>query len=216
MMRKETLRYYFSVEGQTEKWYFEWLEKQINNSQQATMKVKFIVKNIKNPLKYVKTMNVVSQTPITHVFDFEESAKESDFQTTLGYMRAAERKTKKVKYHLGYTNLCFELWIILHKKKYMISQSSKNNYLKEINSLFNESFESLLEYKNENNFKKILNKLTLNDVMNAVKNAKNLELQNEKNGYASISFKKYRYRCHNPSLNLHECIEKVLMDAEIL
>ena len=28
--RKQTKKYYFSVEGETEKWYLEWLQKQIN------------------------------------------------------------------------------------------------------------------------------------------------------------------------------------------
>lgn len=30
--RKQTKKYYFSVEGETEKWYLEWLQKQINDS----------------------------------------------------------------------------------------------------------------------------------------------------------------------------------------
>ena len=30
-MRKETKKYYFSVEGETEKWYLEWLENTINS-----------------------------------------------------------------------------------------------------------------------------------------------------------------------------------------
>ena len=31
MMRKETKKYYFSVEGETEKWYLDWLQKTINS-----------------------------------------------------------------------------------------------------------------------------------------------------------------------------------------
>ena len=31
MSRKECRKYYFSVEGETEKWYLKWLESQINS-----------------------------------------------------------------------------------------------------------------------------------------------------------------------------------------
>jgi len=36
--RKSTLKYYFSVEGETEQWYLEWLQEQINNAPEAACK----------------------------------------------------------------------------------------------------------------------------------------------------------------------------------
>lgn len=39
--RKSTLNYYFSVEGETEQWYLEWLQEQINNAPEAACKVAF-------------------------------------------------------------------------------------------------------------------------------------------------------------------------------
>lgn len=51
MKRKECRKYYFSVEGETEKWYLEWLQKQINNSDKAEYKVKIISKIINRPNK---------------------------------------------------------------------------------------------------------------------------------------------------------------------
>ena len=39
--RKSTLKYYFSVEGETEQWYLEWLQDQINNAPEAVSKVSF-------------------------------------------------------------------------------------------------------------------------------------------------------------------------------
>ena len=39
--RKSTLKYYFSVEGETEQWYLEWLQEQINNAPEAACKVSF-------------------------------------------------------------------------------------------------------------------------------------------------------------------------------
>ena len=31
-VRKRKIQYYFSVEGETEKWYLEWLQRQINST----------------------------------------------------------------------------------------------------------------------------------------------------------------------------------------
>lgn len=36
---KETKKYTFTVEGETEKWYFDWLAKQINTSDNTAYKV---------------------------------------------------------------------------------------------------------------------------------------------------------------------------------
>ena len=39
--RIQTLTYYFSVEGETEKSYLDWLEQQINSQDNTKFKVKF-------------------------------------------------------------------------------------------------------------------------------------------------------------------------------
>lgn len=43
MNRKLRKNYYFSVEGETEKWYLKWLENQINNNENSLFKVNFTV-----------------------------------------------------------------------------------------------------------------------------------------------------------------------------
>lgn len=41
--RKSILKYYFSVEGDTEQWYLEWLQNQINNASNAAKKSLLII-----------------------------------------------------------------------------------------------------------------------------------------------------------------------------
>ena len=41
---RQTKQYYFSVEGYNEKWYFEHLEKLINQSDEAVFNAKFYIK----------------------------------------------------------------------------------------------------------------------------------------------------------------------------
>ena len=89
--RRQADKYWFSVEGETEKWYLEWLRSAINADPRATRKVAFDVKVEKNPLKRAKSLNVVGKAEVWHVFDLED---ESDLhvrqtQDTLKRMRDA-------------------------------------------------------------------------------------------------------------------------------
>lgn len=52
--RKQILTYYFSVEGETEKWYPDWLEAQINLQEETKFKVKFKAEVQKDPVSYAK------------------------------------------------------------------------------------------------------------------------------------------------------------------
>ena len=51
IMRKVTNNYYLSVEGETEKWYFNHLQNLINNSDKASHKVIFNIKISKSITK---------------------------------------------------------------------------------------------------------------------------------------------------------------------
>ena len=53
-MRKLNQTYYFSVEGQTERCYLQWLQKTINAAPDTKYTVKLNVKVEKNPVSYPK------------------------------------------------------------------------------------------------------------------------------------------------------------------
>ena len=87
------------------------------------------------------------------------------------------------------------------------------NYLEPINKAYKEDFQSLDDYKKENNFKKhILEKLTLNDVCSAIKRAKIITNTNKVN-YKEQQNKGYRYYKENPSLSICDHIQKILKDC---
>ena len=64
--RKPTIKYYFSVEGETEHWYLKWLQDVINNTEEAACKVSIECPVSKNPLKHVKSMTVTRRIDIYH------------------------------------------------------------------------------------------------------------------------------------------------------
>lgn len=110
-MRKENRIYYFSVEGETEKWYLDWLQDRVNAEQAAQYTVKLNSKIQKDPIARVKALTILGKTEIIHVFDreSEEPAHVQQFQTTLDRMKAAQNMGKSIKYKLGYSNFTFEL-----------------------------------------------------------------------------------------------------------
>lgn len=210
---KETKKYVFTVEGETEEWYLNWLRDKINGQENTKYKVSFKVKVEQHPLSYAKTVNAKSDPKITHVCDIESNEKVyvDKFKDILSEMKEAKIQ-KKVKYDLGYTNFSFELWIILHKQSCNGQLTDRSKYLKYINSIFEEKFESLEQYKEEANFKRCLSKLNIKDVINAIKRADFIMSQNEINGKKITEYKGYSYYVDNPSLNISNCIKGILLE----
>ena len=66
-----TIKYYFSVEGETERWYLMWLKDRINEWEQSCFQVVIDCKIEKDPLRCAKKMIITSQTEIWHLSDYE-------------------------------------------------------------------------------------------------------------------------------------------------
>ena len=215
MNRKLRKNYYFSVEGETEKWYLKWLENQINSKDNASFKVNFTVYVQKEPARAAKRITSVDNIEVVHVFDFEEPQNEEAFKKTLSSMKKAAKMKKVKKYNLGYSNYSFDLWIILHKSNTGIKRNHRSDYLSDINRCFNTHFESMARYKEETNFKGLLNSLTLDDVINAISNAEKIQQRNMRD-YNKISHCGYEYYRENPSLSIHEYVKEILKSVGLL
>ena len=182
--RKMNARYYFTVEGETEKWYLEWLRDAINADPRSKVKVVCSPKVQKNPVKWAKAnTNLDKSAKVFHVFDFEdeEPIHVKAFKDTLENMKKAGSLGRGFRYVSAYSNLTFELWMVLHKGD-CPALAHRRQYLKPINDLYGEHFESLDEYKHEANFKRVLGKLTVDDAVTAVGRAETLAKRAEEHG----------------------------------
>jgi len=217
-MRKETKKYFFTVEGETEKRYFEWLQRTINGAPTALYTVKLNCPIQKDPLKRAKGLIALEKTEITHVMDreSEEEIHVQQFTTVLDRMKSAEKIGKSIKYNLGYSNFAFELWILLHKSDCNGSLTHRRQYLPSLNRAYTEQFENLDQYKHEDNFKRILGKLTLDDVGQAVRRSKAIMQTNQENGYVLRQHKGYKYYVENPSLSIWEIVESIMAECGLL
>lgn len=216
--RKLTKKYYFSVEGETEQWYLEWLQNLINNTEKSVCKVSIDCPVKKNPLKHAKSLTVTRKIEVYHFFDYEsdEPIHAQRFQHAMDNMKKAEQLGKQIKYKSGYSNFTFDLWIILHMTYCNTSYAHRKQYITRINQVFSEKFENMDEYKKEDNFKRCLNKLKLSHVTDAIERSKKIMQKNKENGYTLYQYRGYQYYKENPSLAVWEAIEKILSDCKLL
>lgn len=130
----------------------------------------------KNPLKHAKSLTVTRKIEIYHFFDYEsdEPIHIKGFQEVLDNMKKAEKIGKQIKYKSGYSNFTFDLWMILHMTNCNASFSHRKQYITPINRVFGEKFQNMDEFKEENNFKRCLNKMDLSNVIEAVNRAKKI------------------------------------------
>ena len=195
-----------------------WLQNEINEKLQETneqdsCRVKFIVKIEKNPLKYTRRLSLIQKTVIWHFCDYESHEEEHvrQFKKTIDKMKESE-KNKQVAYHLGYSNFAFDLWIVLHKKACSGAKAHRRQYIRDINRAFQEEFEDMHQYKHENNFKRCLSKIALDDVKKAIERSKTIMNNLKRRDIPKEKYKGYYYK-ENPSLAVHEIIEKILIDC---
>ncbi|MCD1261313.1 RloB domain-containing protein [Paenibacillus athensensis] len=215
---KETQRFYFSVEGECEAWYLEALQKLINEEHSAAYKVSFDTKIEKNPYKRAKAMSLLSKREITHWCDYEDGDAENTtkFMHTLDLLKKTSTLGKQIDYKLGYSNFTFELWMVLHKMDCNAAYAHRRQYLQPINRAYGEKFAELKEYKNETNFKRVLGKITLDDVQQAVERARSLMQRHEQNGIKQYEYKGYRYYKDNPSLTVWESVHTILQKCRLV
>ena len=216
MIKKISNQYYFSVEGETEKWYFEHLQKLINNDNQIPFKVNFDIKINKSIISRAKSISAVYPTKAFHICDYEsnDDLHKLQFERVLEELKSVGKINRKINYKLGYSNFSFDLWIILHKIQQKKQIINRKQYIVGINKAFNEKFQYINEYKEEKNFKRILEKITLKDVILAVNNAHEIRKMNEenyKNNYRKYG--KFEYYTENPDMTINECIEQILEEC---
>lgn len=209
----ECRKFIFMLEGATERSYLEWLQKQINNSKEIAYKAKFVFYE-KNPSKLCRTISITNLTQVYAIIDTERYSELEKFKSFLTEMKKAPAG-KQIVFKLGYSNITFELWIILHKVQFNQQGINPDFYLEHINKAYGTNFESLTKYKHEREFRKILENLSIKDVIYAIKNAEIMEKNNQEN-FILENHRGFEYYKENPSLSIHHIIKKVFTECGIM
>ena len=209
----EKRKYTFTVEGETEMWYLNWLKDTINSEVNRKCNVSIDVKVQQSPIAFVKTITKLSTPKVTHLCDLESNIKEhsDNFKNVLSELKKAS-KQKNIQYCLGYSNFSFELWIVLHKIN-CGSFCDRTKYISCINKAYNKKYKNLREYKQEDEFKKCLAQLNLSDVKRAIVRAENIMKEKEELNCIKTQYKGFKYYTDNPALSIHLAIKEILVDC---
>lgn len=206
---------YLTCDGETEQWYFEHLQKLINDS--SIRKRTFVVKPeiTKNPANFAKTKITICKRKWYHIMDRETSSGSdtSGFNNILDSLREVKFKAKPI---LGYSNVSFELWILLHKIDMAKSVNCAKDYWRLIQKTYHlENITSFDKYKKEQNFQRVLNQIDLSDVVRAINNAEKLENRN----LNTCTLKKradFEFYEENPALSVHKVVKDILKEVGII
>lgn len=214
---KETRKYTFTVEGDTEHWYLDWLQSCINAIPEAKYNVEIKSQVQQSPSKFVKKVNPIAVPSAIHICDYEsnDDCHVKKFKKILNELKDANKTRGRFKYELGYSNYTFELWMVLHKMDFSRSLTDRKQYLRPINRAYGTSFESLDKYKAERNFKHCLEQLSISDVRDAIRRSKRIMDANKRNGVVENEYSGFRYYADNPALTIWESVEKILRECGV-
>lgn len=177
--KREKRVYFGAVEGLQEEKYFRHVQDLINSDDSRKYDVVFRFKNAKggDPLavckdasRHASSISLENKFKKCAFFDFD--FKTRPFMDALVYC-------KKEKIFSGYTNVNFDLWLILHRTLYNKAISDTSGYVSELKKAFKLS--ASCDIKDEKVIGVICSKISLNDVRNAIVNAKRLQFDREKN-----------------------------------
>lgn len=211
-----TKKFVFTVEGETEQWYLYWLRDKINECEGREYNISIDAKVQQSPGKFYKRANARATPLVFHICDVEsnEDVHVEKFQNILSEMKDA-KTNKGIEYRLGYSNFAFELWMVLHKRNCNGPLNDRSKYLSHVSKAFGENFEDLAHYKREDDFKRCLSSLTLDDVREAIRRADVITNNNKTNGNPCLKYKGYSYYRDNPALSIHEVVKLIFKECGI-
>lgn len=204
--RKPELLYIVGCEGiNQEQKYFKNLENLINSISSRKCNIHFDIAPPfgGNPLCIVeRTINrSIGKTNKISVFDY-------DGQTTK-YEEALELAQEN-KIQVGYTNYCFDLWLILHKEDFFEPVSHQDNYATHVRRIF--GLDVGADIKKAPNVDNIMTQIGLYDIYSAIKRAEYIENINLGKTPHTTPNQHVKYY-DNPDTQMHSVIKRIFNKA---
>ena len=191
MIKREYRCFY---EGQQEEMYFDHIAKKVKEAN-PNISLKF------KKLSKLKTLEKSStDVPKIAVFDYDLNIAEFESKVKLC------NETR-----ILYSNLNFDLWLLLHKKQYRRTVQNNSAYVDEIRNAYNLTNNANIKAKT--NMQKILDQIELVDVKRAIENAG--EIMKGKKEEDKIYVKRNFSYYPNPSMSINEFFKDLFEDIGI-
>lgn len=191
MIKREYRCYY---EGQQEQMYFDHVAKKIKEfNNDISLKFKEVAK--------LKTLEK-SSTDVPKLAIFDYDLNKIEFENNV-------KMCKNTR--ILYSNLNFDLWLVLHKQQFRKSVQSNDAYVNTIRNKYN--LVSNADIKTKANMEKILEQIELSDIKKAVENAE--EIMNGKLEEDKIYVKKDFSYYPNPSMSINVFFKNLFKELNI-
>lgn len=205
--RRQRIVYKGACEGDQERLYLKHLMGLIQQCESRNYDVDFNFYHTEggSPLVVAKRASTIPafDGQQIRVAIFDHDLKETDFRYALDVC-------KKEKIFPAYSNLCFDLWLILHKTNFSGCVNHTGQYVPIIRQIYNLPAEA--DIKKEAIISNILSQIQLADVHQAIRNAFETTRNNSKVGTPCFTDRSVEYY-PNPDLLIHQFIDKVLNET---
>ena len=191
MIKREYRCFY---EGQQEEMYFDHIAKKVKEAN-PNISLKF------KKLAKLKTLEK-SSTDVPKIAVFDYDLNKVDFESKVKICNETR---------ILYSNLNFDLWLVLHKKQYRRTVQNNNAYIDEIRNSYN--LPDNANIKAKGNIQKILEQIELVDVKRAIQNAE--EIMKGKMEEDKIYVKRNFSYYPNPSMSINEFFKELFEDIGI-
>ena len=172
MFNKQTYR--CVVEGQQERLYLNHISNLLTDFPKSTVTFNISEGNANELTKsYVEY-----DSACLFDFDFNKSEFENNMLICIKENNKNAKRSKKTRncvFH-AYSNVCFDLWLILHKKDYFSCVAASDSYVSEVRRTYGLSNEA--DIKDKKIMEKILSQITLDDVKSAIMRAQKIKSRN--------------------------------------
>lgn len=203
-MRKSVLTFRGAYEGLQEGLYLEHLKMMINKENCYNFRVSFKLNDGMggSPLDIVKDAkkNAINVADRYKVAIFDCDFKYNSFKDALTL-------AKKQNIFSAFSNINFNMFLILHKKYYYKVTTSEDMYESDLRETFN--IPKTCDIKSREAMEKILEQISLSDVKKAIKRAKKVNEESEKTQKHLIDGV-----YDQPYFNIHIFLENVFMELE--
>ena len=161
-----SMTYFCVVEGQQEKMYLNHLARLLTDFPKKVIKFNCVIDNASR----LKTEYVEYDKVFLFDHDLDPIRFERNLDTCVSLNRDAGAKRFKRNgtphiYH-AYSNICFDLWLLLHKQNYFRAETATDAYVDHVRSAFN--LERNADIKREDVIEHILKQINLDDVKLAI------------------------------------------------
>ena len=144
-------------------------------------------------------------------FDFNKAEFENNLLTCIKENNKCSKKSKKLRNRIfhAYSNVCFDLWLILHKKDYFSCVSTSDSYVSEVRRTYGLPREA--DIKDKKVMEQILSQITLDDVKSAIIRARKIKSRKLETDAIKVANEKYY---ENPDFSIHEFLDYVIIKSK--